>query len=123
MQAERARDSLTNARAVRAPARAPRWVVPSVKAALVGVDLALSLVAFLTAFYYRQGVPIIERVTNGNVVWSHQFAPYAVLLPFVLLIRALLMGYYDLYRVGGEFSFVEDAARAFRAVAIGSLLI
>jgi exopolysaccharide biosynthesis polyprenyl glycosylphosphotransferase len=123
MQAERARDSLTNASAVRAPARAPRWVVPTVKTALVIVDLGLSLVSFLTAFYYRQEAPIFERVANGSLAWTQQFAPYAVLLPFVLLIRALLLGYYDLYRMRGEFSFVEDAARVFRAVAIGSLLI
>jgi exopolysaccharide biosynthesis polyprenyl glycosylphosphotransferase len=35
----------------------------------------------------------------------------------------LLLRYYDLYRVRGEFSFVEDVARVFKATAIGSLLI
>ena len=35
----------------------------------------------------------------------------------------MLLGYYDLYRLRGEFSFVADAGRVFRAVAIGSLLI
>src|SRR5436853_864314 len=34
-----------------------------------------------------------------------------------------MLRYYDLYRVRGEFSFVEDLARVFKATAIGSLLI
>ena len=48
---------------------------------------------------------------------------YAVLLPLVIPIRLLLLRYYDLYRVRGEFSFVDDLARVFKATAIGSLLI
>src|SRR5439155_15067891 len=47
----------------------------------------------------------------------------AVLLPLVIPIRLLLLRYYDLYRVRGEFSFVEDLARVFKATAIASLLI
>src|SRR5262249_49544002 len=35
----------------------------------------------------------------------------------------LLLRYYGLYRVRGEFSFVDDAARVFKAVAISSLLM
>jgi len=46
-----------------------------------------------------------------------------VLLPLVIPIRLLLLRYYDLYRIRGEFSFVEDMARVFKATAIGSLLI
>jgi exopolysaccharide biosynthesis polyprenyl glycosylphosphotransferase len=46
-----------------------------------------------------------------------------VLLPLVIPIRLLLLRYYDLYRVRGEFSFVEDVARVFKATAIASLLI
>lgn len=56
-------------------------------------------------------------------MWARGFAPYALLLPLVIPIRLLLFRYYDLYRVRGEFSFVEDMARVFRATAIGSLLI
>jgi FlaA1/EpsC-like NDP-sugar epimerase len=44
-------------------------------------------------------------------------------VPLIIPIRLLLLRYYDLYRVRGEFSFVDDAARVFKAIAISSLLI
>lgn len=123
MKAERVKPSLTDARAVRVPARAPRWVVPVVKTALAITDAALSILSFVGAFYLRHHEAIIHQTAQGNVSWSRQFAPYAVLLPLVIPIRLLLLRYYDLYRVRGEFSFVEDLARVFKATAIGSLLI
>ena len=42
MKPERSKQSLTDASAVRVPARAPTWVIPSVKTALVVIDLALA---------------------------------------------------------------------------------
>ena len=123
MKAERIRESLTDARAVRVPARAPRWVVPAVKVLLAITDASLALVSFIAAFYLRHHEAILHRTAQGNLVWAREFAPYAVLLPLVIPIRLLLLRYYDLYRLRGEFSFVEDLARIFKATAIGSLLI
>jgi exopolysaccharide biosynthesis polyprenyl glycosylphosphotransferase len=123
MKAERVKEPLTDARAVRVPARAPRWVVPAAKTVLAVTDLLIALGSFLTAFYVREGRSIFHRAAAGSLTWTDAFAPYAALLPFVLLIRVLLLWYYDLYRVRGEFSFVSDAGRVFRASAIGSLLI
>src|SRR5215831_3300468 len=110
-------------RAVRVPARAPRWVVPLVKALLVSADIGITTLSFAAAFYLRHYEAIFQRAAGGVVGWSREFAPYAVLLPFVIPIRLLLLRYYDLYRVRGEFSFVADMARVFKANAIGSLLI
>jgi exopolysaccharide biosynthesis polyprenyl glycosylphosphotransferase len=98
---------------VRVPGRAPRWIVPAVKVALVIADAVVAALSFMLAFYVREGVS----------VWSAQFAPYAALLVFVVAIRLLSFRYYDLYRVRGEFSFVDDGIRIFKAAAIGSLLI
>jgi exopolysaccharide biosynthesis polyprenyl glycosylphosphotransferase len=98
---------------VRVPGRAPRWIVPTVKIALVIADALVAAVAFMLAFYVREGVS----------VWSARFAPYAALLVFVVAIRLLSFRYCDLYRVRGEFSFVDDGIRIFKATAIGSLLI
>src|SRR5205807_24391 len=123
MKAERIRESVTDARAVRVPARAPRWVVPAVKGLLAITDASLALVSFIAAFYLRHREAIVHRTAPGNLAWAREFAPYAVLLPLVIPIRLLLLRYYDLYRVRGEFSFVEDMARVFKAIAIGSLLI
>ena len=84
MKAERAKDFLTDARAVRAPARAPAWVVRAVKTALAFADLALALLSFMAAFHFRQGFPIFQYTPSGSVAWTREFAPYAALLPFVL---------------------------------------
>ena len=117
------KDFTTSASAVRAPARAPRWVVPLVKILLLLTDAGLCLFCFVFAFYVRHYQSIVHRAGSGALSWSHEFAPYALLLPLVIPIRLLLLRYYDLYRVRGEFSFVDDAARVFKAVAISSLLI
>ena len=98
---------------VRVPGRAPKWIVPTVKIALVIADAAVAVFSFMLAFYVREGVS----------VWSARFAPYAALLVFVVAIRLLSFRYCDLYRVRGEFSFVDDGIRIFKATAIGSLLI
>jgi len=98
---------------VRVPGRAPRWIVPAVKVGLVVTDAVAAAVAFILAFYAR------ERVS----VFSNRFAPYGALLVFVVIIRLLSFRYCNLYRVRGEFSFVDDAIRIFKATAIGSLLI
>lgn len=98
---------------VRVPGRAPRWIVPAVKVGLVIVDALAAALSFMLAFYVR------ERVS----VFAPAFAPYGALLLFVVIIRLLSFRYCDLYRVRGEFSFVDDAIRIFKATAIGSLLI
>jgi exopolysaccharide biosynthesis polyprenyl glycosylphosphotransferase len=117
------RESETSARAVRVAARAPRWVVPFIKTLLGVTDVVLATASFALAFYLRHYEPIWHWTATGGVSWSREFAPYALLLPLVIPIRLLLHRYYDLYRIRGEFSFVEDLARVFRATAIGSLLI
>ena len=122
MRAEVAK-SITTPEAVRVPARAPRWVVPVVKFGLAIGDVALATASFVLAFKMRHGQALFFRDAQGGLMWTAAFAPYAVLLPLVIPIRLLLLRYYDLYRVRGEFSFVEDIARVFKATAIASLLI
>ncbi len=94
--------------------------MPLVKLALVLADALIAGVSFATAFYLREGGPIFQQ---GSFAWSRHFAPYGALMLFVILIRLLALRYYDLYRLRGEFSFVEDGIRVFKAAAIGSLLI
>src|SRR5260221_6299959 len=81
MQTEPIKESLTNPRSVRAPARAPRWTVPMVKTLLAVTDIALALLSFVLAFYLRHGESIVHRAARGNLDWSGAFAPYALLLP------------------------------------------
>ena len=122
MNPARIKQSLTKASAVRVPARVPGWVVPAIKTSLATVDLALAFAAFAGAFYLRQGGSIIQHSANGWL-WATEFAPYGALLILVIPLRVITLAYYDLYRLRGEFSFVEDGIRVFKATAIGSLLI
>src|SRR5215475_5540655 len=115
--------STVEARAVRVAARAPRWVVPVVKVSLGVIDTALTVLSFALAFYFRHHEAVLYRNSAGNPGWTSAFAPYAVLLPVLVPIRLLLLRYYDLYRVRGEFSFVDDLVRVFKATAMGSLLL
>ncbi len=121
MRAERIKKSPVDASAVRVPARAPQWIVPTVKALLVVTDFLIAALAFLAAFYLRAGDAIFQNA--GGFHWTRGFAPYGALLLFVIPIRMLTLKYYDLYRLRGEFSFIDDGVRVFKATAIGSLLI
>src|SRR3954462_3751923 len=123
MRAERLKERMSDPRAVSIGARAPRWVIPMVRAALVVADLSLAALSFFAAFYLREGSLIIQNSGSGSMTWSARFAPYAALLPFILPIRLLALYYLDLYRLRGEFSLVEDGAKVFKATANGSLLI
>jgi exopolysaccharide biosynthesis polyprenyl glycosylphosphotransferase len=121
VRAERTRPSTIDASVVRVSGRAPRWIVPSVKAGLVIADALAATISFMLAFYVREGISVFAA--DGGLAWSDRFAPYGALLLFVVCIRLLSFRYCDLYRVRGEFSFVDDGIRIFKATAIGSLLI
>jgi exopolysaccharide biosynthesis polyprenyl glycosylphosphotransferase len=112
---------LTDPGAVRVPARAPAWIIPSIKIGLVVADAVAVSLSFIGAFYLREGIPVLAN--TGIIAWSHRFAPYGALLIFVVLIRLLCLRYCDLYRLRGEFSLVDDSLKIFKATAIGSLLI
>jgi exopolysaccharide biosynthesis polyprenyl glycosylphosphotransferase len=92
-----------------------------VKVALVIADAFAAASSFIAAFTMRQGVSAFAA--DGRLAWSEAFAPYGALMLFVVGIRLLSFRYCDLYRVRGEFSFVDDAMRIFKATAIGSLLM
>src|SRR5215467_7457196 len=106
MRAQRKREPLTDASAVRVPGRAPKWIIPTVKALLVLCDAFAAAGSFMLAFYWREGVSVFAN--NGTFAWSNRFAPYGGLLLFVIGIRLLSFRYCDLYRLRGEFSFVDD---------------
>jgi exopolysaccharide biosynthesis polyprenyl glycosylphosphotransferase len=121
MRAERKREQLTEARAVRVPGRAPKWIIPTVKVLLVATDALIAAGCFMLAFSLREDASVFAG--GGSFAWGRHFAPYAALIPFVVSIRLLSFHYCDLYRLRGEFSFVDDGIRTFKAAAIGSLLI
>ena len=124
MRAARSETSRVSASEVRARARAPRWVMPAVKAALVLTDACVAAASFFAAFALREGgATLVAFSWQRGFVWHPHFEPYAALLWLVLPIRLLLLAYYDLYRLRGEFSLLEDSLRVFKATAVASLLI
>ena len=124
MKAELLDKRRARASEVRAVPRAPRWVMPAVKAALAVTDAALAAACFVAAFRLREGAPVLVgfHLAEG-FAWHPQFEPYGALLPFVVTVRLLSLLYYGLYRLRGEFSYIEDVAGVFKATAVGSLLI
>src|SRR5215211_5739792 len=125
MRAGHTESRTTAATAVpRAAARAPGWVVPLVKAALVLADAALAAACFCAAYALREGGRLlIDFSPARGFAWERHFEPYAALLWFVVLVRLVSNVYYDLYRLRGEFSYLDECVRVFRATAVGSLLI
>ena len=77
MKAEPIRTAVIDASSARVPARAPRWVVPLVKLALVLGDAIVAFLCFFAAFYFRHYQLIIDRSAAGSLSWSREFAPYA----------------------------------------------
>ncbi|HEY6122489.1 MAG TPA: sugar transferase, partial [Pyrinomonadaceae bacterium] len=120
MKPQRMRKPLTEPRTVRVPGRVPMWIMPAIKLSLVLVDILIAGSSFVIAFYLRHGPSIFEQA--GGSIWNPRFSPYGALLVFVVPIRLLTFRYYDLYRLRGEFSLVDDAIRIFKATSIGSLL-
>jgi exopolysaccharide biosynthesis polyprenyl glycosylphosphotransferase len=123
VRVEQINNPLIDPSIVRVPSRAPQWVIPTVKTALVVADALIAAISFAAAFYIREGAAVFQRTGDGGFTWGFRFAPYGALMLFVILIRVLAMRYHDLYRLRGEFSFVDDGFRVFKSTAIGSLLI
>jgi exopolysaccharide biosynthesis polyprenyl glycosylphosphotransferase len=124
MRAERTENVKALAKVPRAAARAPGWVVPAVKAALVLADATLAVACFCVAYALREGGGLLLDFSLARgFVWERHFEPYAALLWFVVLVRLVSNAYYDLYRLRGEFSYLDECVRVFRAAAVGSLLI
>ncbi len=123
MRAEKLKQARVDASAVRVPGVAPRWVLPAVQAALVGADALVAIGSFIAAFYLREGDALLLRWGGEHWAWSIEFRPYAAVLLFILPVRLLAHAYYELYRLRGEFSYVDELLRVFKATAVGSLLL
>ena len=102
MRVERTESLKARPTAARAAARAPGWVVPTVKAALVLADAFVAVASFAAAYALREGGRLLTGVDfERGFVWESHFEPYAALLWFVVAVRLLSNAYYDLYRLRG----------------------
>lgn len=123
MRAEQVKSPLVGTSVARASARAPHWVMPTIRTLLLVADGVIAATSYCLAFSFREGSSLLQETETGSFHWAPRFAPYGALLVFVILIRVLALRYWDLYRLRGEFSFFDDGVRVFKSTAIGSLLI
>ena len=100
--------------------RMPEWVMPSVRAGILTVDAFLSSASFIIAFKLRESSDILSSTAWA---WSQEFVPYAGILYAAVFIRVAMLVYQRVYRFTGAFSYVHEAVRISKAVAVGSLLI
>jgi len=104
----------------RARRRAPEWILPLVTTLLFAFDGAAAIAAFLLAFTFREGSPILSATAWA---WSQEFVPYVGVLFFVAPIRWMMLFYQRVYRLQGAFSYIDQFLRILKAVTLGSLLI
>ncbi len=98
----------------------PSWIMPTIKFGIMLFDAIIAVMCFLCAFVWREGDPIFIQ---NSWDFSNEFAPYGIILVFVVLIRLITFKSQDLYRLRGEFSFFDDSVKIFKATTIATLLI
>ncbi|MCW5961965.1 MAG: sugar transferase [Pyrinomonadaceae bacterium] len=105
---------------IKAENRAPRWVLPLVKFAIVCSDALLAFVCFALAFLIREDGAVFSQTAWA---WSKEFVPYSGVVFFAIIVRVLMLSYQRVYRFHGAFSYIAEFIKVFKAVAVGSLLM
>ena len=104
--------------------RALTSIVPV--AALVVVDVILSVAVFLVSYKLRQHTDMFvwrPRKSFWPVGVVNDFEPYLGFLFFVPLVKVYMLRRYGLYRLRGEFSFGNDFGKIFGASTLASLVL
>jgi FlaA1/EpsC-like NDP-sugar epimerase len=94
-------------------------------AALVLIDLSISVLAFLLSYKIHNDTPLFlwkRKYFWPVAVWD-SFEPYLTLLLFVPFVKLWALSRYGLYRLRGEFSFSGDFIKVFKASTIASLVL
>jgi exopolysaccharide biosynthesis polyprenyl glycosylphosphotransferase len=95
-------------------------------AALVLVDILLSVAAFVISYKLRQHADIFiwrPRKSFWPVGIVNDFEPYLGFLFFVPLVKVYMLRRSGLYRLRGEFSFGNDLLKIFSATTMASLVL
>ncbi|MEW6732828.1 MAG: sugar transferase [Acidobacteriota bacterium] len=101
------------------------YLLPLCISLIMLIDIAIAVGSFILAYWLRQGEAVFFRPHGTllpiDITWN--FRPYFSLLVFVPLVRLFTLRYYDIYRLRGEFSFLQDLHGIFNATMVGSLII
>jgi exopolysaccharide biosynthesis polyprenyl glycosylphosphotransferase len=94
--------------------------------AIVLIDIALSLAAFVVSYKLRQQTDLFvwgPRKSFLPVGVFSDFEPYLGFLFFVPVVKVYMLRRYGLYRLRGEFSFSNDFVKIFSASTLASLVL
>ena len=101
------------------------YLLPFFTALIMLADIMLALGCFVFAYWLRQGEAAFFRPHGAwlpvDITWN--FRPYFSVLLFVPLVRLFCLRHYDLYRLRGEFSILQDLQGSIRSGLVGSLII
>jgi exopolysaccharide biosynthesis polyprenyl glycosylphosphotransferase len=101
------------------------YLLPLCTAFIILADIAIAVGSFVLAYWCRQGDAAFFRPHGAmlpvDVTWG--FRPYFSVLLFIPIVRVWALRHYDLYRLRGEFSLLQDIQSIFKAVLVGSLAI
>jgi exopolysaccharide biosynthesis polyprenyl glycosylphosphotransferase len=121
MKSEIAVEQIEKKKSVRkAEKRVPPFVLPLVKTMIFAADAILAVLCFTLAFWWREGDAILSKTAWA---WSREFVPYAGILYFAVPCRLAMLAYQRVYRLHGAFSYMNEAIKIFKSVAVASLLI
>ncbi|MBN8721417.1 MAG: sugar transferase [Acidobacteria bacterium] len=101
------------------------YLLPLFTAFIILADISIAIGSFVLAYWWRQEDAAFFRPQGAflpvDITWN--FRPYFSLLTFVPLVRIWTLRHYDLYRLKGEFSLLQDWQSLFKATLVGSLVI
>jgi exopolysaccharide biosynthesis polyprenyl glycosylphosphotransferase len=94
-------------------------------AALVLIDLSLSVLAFIVSYKLHNDTPVFEwrrKFFWPTGIWD-AFEPYFSIMLFVPFVKIYALRRYGLYKLRGEFSFSGDFIKIFKASTLASLVM
>lgn len=101
------------------------YLLPLCTALILLFDIAISMGSFVLAYYLREQEAVFFRPAGAllpvDITWN--FRPYFGLLLFVPIVRMFALRHYDLYRLRGEFSLLQDLHNLLKATLVSSLVI
>ncbi|MBL8148847.1 MAG: sugar transferase [Blastocatellia bacterium] len=86
-------------------------------------DIAVVVMSFILAYWFRLSEPVFYAPQGTIIGFTDNFQPYSSVLLFIPIVRIIALRHYDLYRLRGEFSILQDLSNIFKATMVSSLVI
>jgi hypothetical protein len=100
--------------------RVPPFVLPLVKTMIFAADAVLAVLCFTLAFWWREGDAILSETAWA---WSRRICAICRNFVFRRAVPSRNACLSKSLPLHGAFSYINEAIKIFKAVAVGSLLI